>query len=345
MFPSLEVRLPTLQEEKAIISSLTQCPPEKVGQLLDFTHLLRKSADSSLLASSYLSMRQLLRICRRLAAYEDESLHVALEKSFLFPFLPQVAKGTLLSMLHQAGISPPPPQHYTSSAGQRQGFEPPSISSDGKRLVIGGASSPVYVPSSDASQALVPHGVFYDNPEHTRAMRDMLIDFANKEHLLLIGNQGVGKNKLCDRFLQLLNRPREYIQLHRDTTVQNLMVQPTIKDGIIKFEDSPLVRACKQGHVLVIDEADKAPVHVTAVLKSLAESGELALSDGRMISRARKGLTSSNLIPLHPDFQMIVLANRPGFPFLGNDFYKAIGDVLSSHPIENPDPESEIQLL
>lgn len=43
----------------------------------------------------------------------------------------------------------------------------------------------------------------------------MLQDFVLGEHLLLVGNQGVGKNKLVDRFLQLLNRPREYIQLHR----------------------------------------------------------------------------------------------------------------------------------
>lgn len=43
----------------------------------------------------------------------------------------------------------------------------------------------------------------------------MLQDFILGEHLLLVGNQGVGKNKLVDRFLQLLNRPREYIQLHR----------------------------------------------------------------------------------------------------------------------------------
>ena len=48
----------------------------------------------------------------------------------------------------------------------------------------------------------------------------MLQDWQLNEHLLLIGNQGVGKNKIADRFLQLLNRPREYLQLHRDTTVQ-----------------------------------------------------------------------------------------------------------------------------
>lgn len=32
-----------------------------------------------------------------------------------------------------------------------------------------------------------------------------------------------------------------------------------------------------------------------------------------------------NTIVLHPDFRMIVLANRPGFPFLGNDFFGAMG--------------------
>jgi len=46
-------------------------------------------------------------------------------------------------------------------------------------------------------------------------MEDMLKDFLLGEHLLLVGNQGVGKNKIVDRFLFLVNRPREYLQLHR----------------------------------------------------------------------------------------------------------------------------------
>jgi len=46
-------------------------------------------------------------------------------------------------------------------------------------------------------------------------MEDMLKDFMLGEHLLLVGNQGVGKNKIVDRFLFLLNRSREYLQLHR----------------------------------------------------------------------------------------------------------------------------------
>lgn len=34
-----------------------------------------------------------------------------------------------------------------------------------------------------------------------------------------------------------------------------------------------------------------------------------------------------NVIVMHPDFRMIVLANRPGFPFLGNDFFGALGET------------------
>jgi hypothetical protein len=31
--------------------------------------------------------------------------------------------------------------------------------------------------------------------------------------------------------------------------------------GVIKMADSPLVTAARNGYVLVVDEADKAPVH------------------------------------------------------------------------------------
>ncbi len=39
-------------------------------------------------------------------------------------------------------------------------------------------------------------------------MQDMV---TGERHLLLIGNQGVGKNKLVDRLLGLLRREREYM--------------------------------------------------------------------------------------------------------------------------------------
>lgn len=63
-------------------------------------------------------------------------------------------------------------------------------------------------------------------------MEEMLKDYTLGEHLLLVGNQGVGKNKITDRFLHLLNLEREYLQLHRST---ELLLEENcyLKSGII----------------------------------------------------------------------------------------------------------------
>ena len=42
---------------------------------------------------------------------------------------------------------------------------------------------------------------------------------------------------------------------------------------------------------------------------------------------------------------MFVLANRPGYPFLGNDFYKQIGGVFQNVLVDNLDEHSELALL
>ncbi len=52
------------------------------------------------------------------------------------------------------------------------------------------------------------------------------------------------------------------LQIQPTTYVQALTLAPTVRDGVIVYEDSPLVRAVRAGHVLVVDEADKAPTQV-----------------------------------------------------------------------------------
>ena len=104
---------------------------------------------------------------------------------------------------------------------------------------------------------------------------------AGERHLLCLGAQGVGKNKLVDALLSLLRCEREYVQLHRDTTVASLTLAPAVTAGRVRWEDAPLVRAVRQGRALVVDEADKAPLEVVAVLKSLVEEGDMLLGDGR----------------------------------------------------------------
>merc|ERR550514_192049 len=160
----------------------------------------------------------------------------------------------------------------------------------------------------DARAELVPKTLFYEMQYQLALLRNMMQDLTEGEkHLLLIGNQGTGKNKLADHLLSLLQWEREYMQLHRDTTVGALTVQPTLEEGRVTWEDSPLVRAVRFGRVLVVDEADKAPLEVVVVLKGLAEDGEMSLADGRRILRsdvaAEFGGSGPEVIPIHPEFR------------------------------------------
>ena len=74
----------------------------------------------------------------------------------------------------------------------------------GPKLV---ATSPIRIPifcaeeDPDGVASHVPHmDHFYDNSLQTGLMRDLAIDFeVLDEHLVLLGNQGVGKNKVVDR--------------------------------------------------------------------------------------------------------------------------------------------------
>ena len=277
------------------------------------------------------SLRQLIRLSHKLEAYPSLNLKELIENSCLYKFMPQLNKQILSEFLRN--------QNLLSETESTE----PSLND----LL---ASFNEYKLNSDSIQDLakVPDTLFFNNKLHTRILNNLLRDFKLGEHLLLIGNQGTGKNKLVDKFLMLLNRPREYIQLHRDTTVHTLTVQPQIKGGIVTYEDSPLVKAAKAGHILVIDEADKASIQVTCILKSLIETGEMMLSDGRLIvpySSTKMFNNNQNIIQTHKNFRIIILANRPGFPFLGNDFFSIIGDILSCHTIDNPDIVSEIELL
>lgn len=309
-------------------------------KILDLAQLLRQSKDpiAQNLATT-LSTRQLIRIAHRMSVYSmaAETDHIAydtIQRTFLAKFLPALPRAVLENAIKNVSIFP-------SSDNE---FAKPKIEVKDNVLTIGNTKTKLFETNALSK---VPDILFYDVPQHVELLERLLQDFLLGNHLLLVGNQGVGKNKIADRLLQLMNRPRIYIQLHRDTTVQSLTIQPTIQDGIVAYDDSPLVKAVREGHVLVVDEADKAPTNVTCILKTFVENGEMVLSDGRKImpSPSDGRSASQEIIYTHPDFRMIVLANRPGSGFLGNDFFASLGDLFSCHSIDNPSIESEMYLL
>ena len=141
------------------------------------------------------------------------------------------------------------------------------------------------------------------------------------------------------------------------------MFQTVLENGVIKYTDSPLLRAIQMGRVIVIDEADKAAEHVVSIFRSLAGHGQLTLADGR---RVRQMKEREGDIVVHPNFRLILLANRPGYrmlsrqfqnfhllvladeispAFLGNHFLQVLGDNFCCHAVTNPDMASERKLL
>ena len=108
---------------------------------------------------------------------------------------------------------------------------------------------------------------------------------------------------------------------------------------------------------------------MVCLLKGLVGDGELVLQDGRRLLAADRAAAEAysssssstaagaapvsvqaycdahGILPISPDFKLIVLANRPGHPFLGNNFFREIGDLFATFVIENLDLASETALL
>lgn len=339
-----------LASQREIVSGLVPgLPRQSLDVLLSLPSFAREGADTKSHAVReaeellQLSLRQLIRAARPLVQFPSE-LYRTLSRMLLISFLPPSIQSIVVRALRRAQDTIHP-----STAGKPLSptvqTETPKFEISETHLRISDISYPIQL--QPRNPELIPDTLFYDIPSHLVALRDLLRDWSvGERHLLLIGNQGVGKNKLTDRLLQVLQLEREYMQLHRDTTVHSLTQSPVLEGGRIVYQDSPLVNAVRHGRILVIDEADKAPLEVVAVLKGLIEDGEMRLVDGRILREVDPGLPiQEGVIPIHPEFKAIVLANRPGFPFLGNDFFQLSGDIFSCMLIENPDASSEEVLL
>ncbi|KZP21316.1 hypothetical protein FIBSPDRAFT_931734 [Athelia psychrophila] len=228
-----------------------------------------------------LSTRSLVRIARRVArSPEEEDLQGLITRSLLAEFLRAVERMNLDELLEDAGIKKKSAWFNPSPIVQDAYILFSEISSPDST-----SSTPTSIPRFDPAldpegvAAHIPHMVhFYDKLIQTRSMRELAVDMeVLGEHLALLGNQGVEKNKIIDGSAlpwkmklfvlialigcHLLGRPREYIQLHRDTTVNQFMFTTSLERSVIKHTDSPLFRAIIHGRVIIIDKADKVPGH------------------------------------------------------------------------------------
>jgi hypothetical protein len=92
---------------------------------------------------------------------------------------------------------------------------------------------------------------------------------------------------------------------------------------------------------LAVANQNRSVDESTLSRQGLLDDGHMALSDGRRLEtlpdhEGGRASAPSDVIPIHPGFRAVVLANRPGFPFLGNDFFAECGDVQIPSPARAP---------
>eukprot|EP00985_Skeletonema_marinoi_P005448 scaffold2359_cov109-Skeletonema_marinoi.AAC.6 len=303
---------------------------EKILNLQEYLNNVIVDSDAEKEAMQ-LSLRKIKHICRRVDQNPEE-LGSIIHNCLMTSFLPELEQNIVEKCLARCGIVTNDNKFFENFFSQQYSFTEDPLLNSCKRS----ATNPL----------LVPNVEFFPNPMQENVMRQVLVSHSVGERALLItGYQGVGKNKIVDNLLSHLNCEREYTQLHRDTTIQSLMLSPSVEDGKIVFNDSPLIRAAKNGRILVLDEADKAPTEVVALLKGLIEDGQLSLPDGRVLCYDESDVHGSNHIKIHPDFRIWALTNPAVFPFQGNDLSRHMSDVFACHIVPPMDEESHRRIL
>jgi len=223
--PFVPLRALHTDEEAAVLRHFYPRPasPRADGDvelLVALAHVLRSRDDDEARAlAANLSTRQLVRAARRLVSDDGAVVGALVENACLFRFLPALAKDVLHAAMVHVGM--PLPVHKPVSASLKAEvvrLDKPVVTPAGRTQVawlrIGAsAQAAVLEPRNEEERSLVPDTLFFDNPRQADTLASMLVDFEMGEPMLLMGNQGTGKNKLVDRMLHLLALPREYIQL------------------------------------------------------------------------------------------------------------------------------------
>ena len=140
------------------------------------------------------------------------------------------------------------------------------------------------------------------------------------QDMLLVGPPGPARRRLALAYAEASGREVEVIALTQDTSESDLKQRREISDGTLAFHDQAPVRAALDGKLLILDGLEKCERNVLPTLNNLLENREMALADGRFLTRADRydQDATSSMVRVHPDFRVIALSlpvpRFPGFP-------------------------------
>ncbi|TBU14529.1 AAA ATPase [Ordospora colligata] len=178
----------------------------------------------------------------------------------------------------------------------------------------------------------------------TRSFRKLVnlvvLALKSKEPVLIVGETGIGKTKVCDVVSELFGRNLRTLSIHGGVESSDFLGSFVFEECKIVWKDGPLVRAMKNGEVFLIDEINLAEDSVLERLNSLLEPH-------RTIYIAETG----EEVVAHENFMLLATMNPGGdfgkrelSPALRNRFTEIYFEIEKDEVIEVFDRMIEVRL-
>lgn len=142
-----------------------------------------------------------------------------------------------------------------------------------------------------------PH--YYHKPKHYKALKGFV---DRGKHVLMIGPSGCGKSESVERIFAEREQQLNIVSCTPSTDADDIEGKIDLRGGDTVFTPSPVALAVRDGHGLLIDEADAAPAEACFAFYRCLDG-----KDMRITRRGHEGA-----VPLHPEFVCVGTQNTEG---------------------------------
>ena len=143
---------------------------------------------------------------------------------------------------------------------------------------------------------------------------------SNKFYPIFIsGLSGIGKTFLVEQVCAELMRECVRINFSIETDKSDLIGSQTLVNGNIEYHEGPVLKAMREGSILLLDELDRSNPNNCLILNSIMEGRQFYNTYTRELIKAKEG------------FNVIATANTKGY---GSDDGKYLSQILDSAFLE-----------
>jgi cobaltochelatase CobS len=156
----------------------------------------------------------------------------------------------------------------------------------------------VVKPNPELSAYVPEEDKFYEFPEWTPEFVNLLDRGMN---VWLYGGTGSGKSSLVEQVCNVGNLPVVYQSFHEEIKPDALFGGFRLEDGNTIWQDGPVTKAYREGHILLLDEIDSTPPEILFCLFAILDRKPLVLADN-----------NCEVVKPHPNFRVVATGNTIG---------------------------------